>query len=92
LSGRLIPNVIEGGDVEDEPGHDPGQGATVAGDDGDGGAGGGGYDALSMLSIAKRAGASNETLHAWFGNKGTAVRGNGCPQRSPIPAGDRKGD
>lgn len=30
-----------------------------------------GYKAASMLAIAKRAGASNETLYRWYGNKQT---------------------
>jgi AcrR family transcriptional regulator len=33
-----------------------------------------GYRATSMLSIAKRASASNETLYKWYGNKQTLFR------------------
>ena len=33
-----------------------------------------GYKAASMLAIAKRAGASNETLYNWYGNKQTLFR------------------
>jgi AcrR family transcriptional regulator len=33
-----------------------------------------GYRAASMLEIAKRAGASNQTLYAWYGNKQTLFR------------------
>ncbi|TWS98338.1 TetR/AcrR family transcriptional regulator [Reyranella sp. CPCC 100927] len=33
-----------------------------------------GYEAASMLAIAKRAGASNETLYNWYGNKQTLFR------------------
>lgn len=33
-----------------------------------------GYRSTSMLEIAKRAGASNQTLYAWYGNKQTLFR------------------
>ena len=45
-----------------------------------------GYKAASMLEIAKRAGASNQTLYKWYGNKqglfGALVEGNAAAART----------
>lgn len=55
-----------------------------------------GYKAASMLEIARRAKASNETLYKWFGNKqalfATLVEDNAREARDILQAALEKGD